>query len=149
MPYTPVMSTLLTRTQVCQLLGVSPKSLYLWERDGRIPSPRRDRRNWRVYSPQNVAAIRKFLGPEHIGEREPASGRRRSPRADRLSARNQLIGTITAVRRGGLLCEVVLRLGDGQEVASVITGASADRLGLRKGREATAVIKATEVMILR
>jgi len=41
-----------------------------------------------------------------------------------------------------------MRLAGGQEITSIITEASADRLGLKKGREATAVIKATEVMIL-
>lgn len=143
------MATFLTRTEVCQLLGVSSKSLYLWERSGRIPKPGRDRRNWRVYSSRDVAAIRSFLG---VGDAEPAravspSGDR--PHLDGLSARNQLAGTIVAVRGVGLLCEIVLRLGDGQEITSVITASSAERLGLRKGCEAMAVIKATEVMLFR
>ena len=136
----------LTRTAVCQLLGVSPKSLYLWERDGHIPAPHRDRRNWRVYSPRDVDAIRRFLGMDGR-EKEPAS-RKQSESADELSARNQLKGTVVSVRKSGLLCEVVLRLSGGQEITSIITEASAERLGLKKGREATAIIKATEVMIL-
>ncbi len=143
------MASFLTRTEVCQLLGVSSKSLYLWEQDGRIPRPRRDRRNWRVYSSSDVAAIKSFLGVG-AGERAkavPPGGN--EPRLQGLSARNQLVGTIVAIRRDGLLCEIVVRLGDGQEITSVITGGSADRLGLRKGCEATAVIKATEVMLFR
>ncbi|MBI3872441.1 MAG: TOBE domain-containing protein [candidate division Zixibacteria bacterium] len=143
------MGSSLTRTEVCQLLGVSPKSLYLWERDDRIPCPRRDRRNWRVYSPKDIAAIRRFLGQDRTGASPAPSGKGRAQRADGLSARNQLVGTIIALRTSGLLCEVVLRLGDGQEITSVITESSGNRLGLRKGREATAIIKATEVMILR
>jgi len=141
------MSAPLTRTEVCELLAVSPKSLYLWERDGLIPSPRRDRRNWRVYSPKDVAAIRRFLGREPAGKR--AATPPGEPWVGGLSARNQLTGTIVALRRSGLMCEIVLRLGDGQEIASIITEASANRLGLRKGYEATAVIKATEVMMMR
>jgi molybdopterin-binding protein len=143
------MTSNLTRTEVCQLLGVSPKSLYLWERDGHIPRPRRDRRNWRVYSPADVAAIQRFLGTELREETERPYPRRGAPRVDGLSARNQLVGTVVGMSRGGLLCEVVVRLGDGQEITSVITARSADRLGLRRGREVTAVIKATEVMLFR
>jgi molybdate transport system regulatory protein len=71
-----------------------------------------------------------------------------TPRADRLSARNQLFGTVVSMQKSGLMCEVILRLGDGQEIAAIITVASAKRLGLRKGRKATAVIKATEVMMM-
>ena len=136
----------LTRTEVCELLGVSPKSLYLWERDGHIPTPHRDRRNWRVYSPQDVQAIRRFLGVER--KERDAPPRRQGDSSDELSARNQLRGTVVSLRKSGLICEVVLRLAGGQEITAIITEASADRLGLKKGREATAIIKATEVMIL-
>lgn len=140
----------LTRTEVCHLLGVSPKSLYLWERDGRIPAPRRDRRNWRVYAPKEVEAIRRFLG---VGRPEPRPARTPlesdTPPAGTLSARNQLSGTIVSLRRSGLMCEVVLRLGDGQEITSIITDSSARRLRLHKGGPATAIIKATEVMMMR
>lgn len=134
----------LTRTQVCQLLGVSPKSLYLWERAGRIAPPRRDRRGWRTYGPREVASLRRALGrPAPPAVPAAASG------LDRLSARNQLRGTVVSVRGDGVLCEVVLRLPDGQEVSAVITRRSAQRLQLRAGATATAVIKATEVMLFR
>jgi molybdopterin-binding protein len=66
-----------------------------------------------------------------------------------LSARNQLRGTVVAVRSSGVLCEVVMRIGDGQEITSVITSRSADQLGLRRGQPVVAVIKATEVMLFR
>src|SRR5687768_13631883 len=126
------MSGRLTRTQVCQALGVSAKSLYLWEREGRIPRPGRDARGWRSYSAAQVEALRRRLG------RPPA---RRVPGHKGLaglSARNQLRGTVAAVRGDGVLCEVVVRLGDGQEVIAVITRRSAERLGLRRGRPALA-----------
>src|SRR6185503_11504963 len=97
----------LTRTQVCELVGVSPKSLYLWEKDGRIPAPRRNARGWRTYSASQVDAIRKVL-------RRPAPRpERRDAEIAGLSARNQLRGTVSALRGEGVLCEVVLRLGDG------------------------------------
>jgi molybdopterin-binding protein len=137
-----------TRTAVCQLLGVSAKSLYLWERDGKIPVPKRDRRGWRTYGPKEVAAIRRFLGTDEAGRPEGDRPARRGG-LEGLSARNQIRGTVVAVRGDGVLCEVVLRLGDGQEITSVITHRSAERLGLKRGVEATAVIKSTEVMLFR
>jgi molybdopterin-binding protein len=135
-----------TRTAVCELLGVSPKSLYLWERDGLIAPPKRDRRGWRTYGPKDVAALRKFLGAAAAGEAEAP---RRRGALEGLSARNQIRGEVLAVRGDAVLCEVVLRLGDGQEITSVITRRSAERLGLKRGVMATAVIKSTEVMLFR
>jgi molybdopterin-binding protein len=134
----------MTRTQVCQLLGVAPKSLYLWERDGKVRPPRRDARGWRHYSQADVKALRAFLG---VGTAQPP--RRGRLALEGLSARNQLRGEVVAVRGGGVLSEVVLRLGDGQEITAVITRRSAEQLGLRRGQQAVAVIKATEVMLFR
>jgi molybdopterin-binding protein len=63
-----------------------------------------------------------------------------------LSARNQLKGTIKSVKKDGLMAEVVIDVS-GQEIVSVITASSADRLGLKAGEQVQAVIKSTEVMI--
>jgi molybdate transport system regulatory protein len=136
----------MTRTQVCQLLGVAAKSLYLWERDGLVPAPRRDRRGWRHYSEADVRALRAFLGVGKDAAARPRRGRRA---LEGLSARNQLRGTVVAVKGDGVLCEVVMRLGDGQEVTAVITHRSVDQLGLRRGQDVVAVIKSTEVMLFR
>jgi molybdopterin-binding protein len=136
----------MTRTQVCQLLGVAPKSLYLWERAGKVKAPQRDRRGWRRYSDADVKALRTFLG---LGKEAPTAPRRGRQALEGLSARNQLRGTVVAVKGGGVLCEVVMRLGDGQEITSVITRRSVDQLGLRRGQDVVAVIKSTEVMLFR
>jgi molybdopterin-binding protein len=64
-----------------------------------------------------------------------------------LSARNRLTGTVTSVEKDDIMAEVVVELGDGQEITSTITRGSADRLDLREGDEVAAVIKASEVMI--
>ena len=120
----------MTRTQVCQLLGVAPKSLYLWERDGKVPAPRRDRRGWRRYSDADLKALRTFLG---VGKDAPAPPRRGRQALEGLSARNQLRGTVVAVKGDGVLSEVVVRLGDGQEITSVITRRSVEAFGLRRG----------------
>jgi molybdate transport system regulatory protein len=63
-----------------------------------------------------------------------------------ISARNQLKGTITSVTPGAVLSEVVVDIG-GQEVVSMISKASVERLGLKPGDFVVAIIKATEVMI--
>jgi molybdopterin-binding protein len=63
-----------------------------------------------------------------------------------LSARNQLRGRILALTVEGVMAEVTVAVGD-QQVVSVITRGSAERLGLRVGDEVLAVIKSTEIMI--
>ena len=65
-----------------------------------------------------------------------------------LSARNQLRGTVQSVQLGGIMAEVVLDVG-GQEVVSVITRGSVERLRLQEGDAVTVVIKATEVMLAK
>lgn len=64
----------------------------------------------------------------------------------RLSARNILKGTIEQVVTGAVDDEVTIRIGDASLVA-IITKASAERLGLKEGEEAYAVIKASSVMV--
>jgi len=59
-----------------------------------------------------------------------------------------LQGTITHVRVEGLLAEVTMDVG-GQTITSIITSNACRQLGLRKGMRATALIKATEVMVIR
>ena len=63
-----------------------------------------------------------------------------------LSARNQLKGRVVSVKLDTVVAEVVPGVGD-NEIASLITRSSAERLGLKVGDEATAIIKATEVLI--
>ena len=66
----------------------------------------------------------------------------------RVSGRNQLVGRIDAVRISGLMAEVVISIG-GQQITSIITARSAREMHLKPGQTAAALIKATEVMILR
>ena len=65
----------------------------------------------------------------------------------RLSARNQLKGTVDAVKDGMVNCEVDLTLAGGEKITSVITMSSAKRLGLAAGKEVRAVIKASDIMV--
>lgn len=66
----------------------------------------------------------------------------------KLSARNQLKGEIVAIKEGPVSTEVTLSL-NGMEIVSSITTASAKAMELKEGDKATAVIKASSVMIAR
>ncbi len=65
----------------------------------------------------------------------------------RISARNQLQGTITDLKPGTVNTEVDIELSGGQKVAATVTNDSVEALGLRKGQSATAVFKAGAVIL--
>jgi molybdopterin-binding protein len=65
-----------------------------------------------------------------------------------VSGRNQLVGRIDAVQISGLMAEIRISIGD-QQITSIITARSAREMQLKPGQTAAALIKATEVMILR
>lgn len=139
------MSVQLTRAQVAQMLHITPKTLAVWEKSGRIPPPERDWRGWRVYDEAAINTVRDALGL--------AAGPVSPPPPDgepmQISARNRLRGVVKEITGDGVLCEVILDLGNGQEIVSVITRSSAERLGLKPGVEAFALMKSTEVLLAR
>ncbi len=65
-----------------------------------------------------------------------------------LSGRNRLRGFVDEIRRDGLIAQVRLRVGD-QILTAVITSDAVDDLKLRRGDDAVAIIKSTEVLIAR
>lgn len=65
-----------------------------------------------------------------------------------VSGRNQLVGRVEDVRISGLMAEITLSIGN-QRITSIITSRSAREMQLKPGQTAAALIKATEVMILR
>lgn len=65
-----------------------------------------------------------------------------------LSARNQLPGTVKSVHVGEVMAEVVVEVA-GHEVVAAITRHSVENLELKEGDEVKAVIKATEVMLMK
>jgi molybdopterin-binding protein len=64
----------------------------------------------------------------------------------KLSARNQLPGTVVDVKRGAAIANVVLDVG-GQRLVASITVEAVDELGLTAGSTVTAIIKASDVMV--
>jgi molybdopterin-binding protein len=76
----------------------------------------------------------------------PGPERRRNFR--RISGRNQLVGRVVDVRTSGLMAQVKLSIG-GQTITSIITADAVREMRLKKGDTAAALIKSTEVMIVR
>ena len=66
----------------------------------------------------------------------------------KITARNQLSGTVTSIKLGGVMAEVVIDVA-GNEIVSVVTRHSAEDLGLAEGDTVTAIIKSTEVMLAK
>lgn len=65
-----------------------------------------------------------------------------------ISGRNQLVGRILAVKTSGLLAQITLSIGE-QRITSIITADAADQMRLKPGDTVAALIKSTEVMIIR
>lgn len=64
----------------------------------------------------------------------------------KLSARNQLPGTVSSINRGEAIANVVLDVG-GQRLVASITVEAVDELGLAEGSQVTAIVKASDVLI--
>lgn len=125
-------------------LGVSYSSLKQWIYKGTVRTVRTGGGHHRI----SDAEIDRLLASQ--GRMAPARARRR-PRTGTLvsiSGRNQLRGIVEEVRTEGLLAQVRLRIGD-QRLTAVITRDAVDELKLRRGEEALAIIKSTEVMIAK
>lgn len=135
---------LLTVRAAAERLGVGYSTLKQWIYDGGVRTSQTRGGHHRIASAEvdRLLADRDRL-PDH--RRQP---RRRAapPVVVALSTRNQLRGVIEEIRVDGLLAQVRLRVGE-DLVTAVITRDAATSLGLKRGRAAIALIKATEVMI--
>jgi molybdopterin-binding protein len=110
-------------------LGISLDTLRRWDRSGRIHTER-DERNRRVVPAEEVERLR---GSDDGGS----------------SARNRFTGIVQSVEVDGLLAQVEIAVTEPARVVAIITRDSAERLGLKAGASATAVVKATSVMVDR
>jgi molybdopterin-binding protein len=131
--------------QAARLLHLNPKRVQALARAGRLPALRVGRK-W-LFRRQELERLLAGDGPPAPPEAGGPAGHEASNPVE-LSARNQLRGRITGLTLDGLMAEVRLLIGD-QELVSVITRSSAERLGLAVGQRVLAVIKSTEVMIGR
>lgn len=124
--------------EAARLLGVSTPTLKQWIYRGKIRSVRTPGGHHRI--PRREIA-RLSIG---AGSAEP----REAVEIAAISGRNKLLGTVTNIQVSGLLAEVTLDIG-GQELTSLITRGAVRSLGLRRGSRAYALVKATEVMMIR
>ena len=134
----------LTVRQAAARLGVGYSTLKQWIYKGSVRTTRTEGGHHRIAETE----VERLLAR---AGRSPARGGRRGPRGGVLmvvSGRNRLRGVVDEVRREGLVAQVRLRIGD-QLLTAVITRDALDELKLKRGDEATALIKATEVMIGR
>jgi molybdopterin-binding protein len=125
---------LLSSNEASALLHLNVKRIQALARLGRLPG-RRVGRKW-LFARSDLEAL--------LGRRQPSEF---AGGLD-ISARNQLRGRVEFLLIEGVMAEVRLRIGE-QELVSVITRSSAERLKLRTGDEVVAVIKSTEVMIAK
>lgn len=134
---------LLTAREVSTRLGVSYSTVKQWIYKGSIRTVRTDGGHHRIRDSE----VERLLAVRASG---PAAPRRTSTPGvlTALSGRNRLTGVVEEVRREGLLAQVRIRVGD-QSLTAIITRDAVDELRLRRGDEATAIIKATEVMVGR
>jgi molybdopterin-binding protein len=133
---------LLTPREASRRLGVSYPTIKQWIYKGALRT-------------QPTAGGHHRIPESEIERLQAVSGRAPARRARRratvlvaLSGRNQLRGIVEEIRIEGLLAQVRLRVGD-QPLTAVITRDAVQELKLKRGDEAIAVIKATEVMIAR
>jgi molybdopterin-binding protein len=135
---------LLTVRQAAAKLGVGYSTLKQWIYLGRVRTRVTSGGHHRIPDTE----VDRLLAPAHLSTRTPAAAHVRTGAIVAISGRNQLRGYVDEVRAEGLLAQVRLRIGD-QTLTAIITRDAVDELKLRRGDEALAIVKSTEVMIAR
>jgi molybdopterin-binding protein len=130
---------LLTPREAAAALGVSYATVKQWILHNRLKTFKTPGGHHRI--PQS--AMKPFMPSNTSKARVESRERFRT-----ASGRNQLVGKIIEVTIRGLLAKVVLDIGD-QKITSIITADAAREMQLRKGQTAAALMKSTEVMIVR
>ena len=67
----------------------------------------------------------------------------------KYGARNQIVGKVTEIKKGGLMCEVKLEIPAGAHMASVMTLESLDELGIKPGDSVKVIVKAINVLLVK
>jgi molybdopterin-binding protein len=131
---------LLSPREAAQVLGISYPTLKQWIYKGKIATIKTAGGHHRVPEEE----IDKFL--HRSGGNGDKSDRRGGFR--QISGRNQLIGRVTDIKIMGLMAQVSLSIG-GQRITSIITADAVREMRLQKGQTVAALVKSTEVMILK
>jgi molybdopterin-binding protein len=126
--------------EAAQVLGVSYPTLKLWIYKKKIRTMKTAGGHHRIPESQ----LDKFL--YRMQDNPDAASRRTGFR--KISGRNQLIGRVTDIKVSGLMAQVSLSIG-GQHITSIITADAVREMRLKKGETVAALVKSTEVMLLR
>jgi molybdopterin-binding protein len=134
------MGDLLKPAEAARLAGVSYPTLKQWIYSGKVRSTKTAGGHHRI-ARSEIERVKGAVGAKRARGRRPVG-------LEAISGRNKLRGTITDVRYEGLLVQVTIDVG-GQAITSIITSDAARSLGLKEGVPVYALIKATEVMVIR
>jgi molybdopterin-binding protein len=131
---------LLPPKEAAHILGISYPTLKQWIYHGKIKTAKTPGGHHRV--PESEID-RLLPGKLRRGDIRTRRGNFRT-----ISGRNQLMGRVLAIKYSGLLAQVTLEIGE-QQIIAIITADAANEMRLKPGEQAAALIKSTEVMILR
>jgi molybdopterin-binding protein len=131
---------LFTPREAAQVLGISYPTLKQWIYKKKLRTVQTAGGHHRVPEKEVDKFLYRSTDKREVAEKR--SGFRR------ISGRNQLIGRVTDIQIDGLIAQVTLSIG-GQKITSIITADAIREMRLKKGDTAAALIKSTEVMILR
>ncbi len=115
-------------SEAAKMLGISLDTLRRWDRAGRIETER-DPGNRRMVAATEIDRLRGEGAGKH------------------LSARNRLNGTVSELKVEGLIAQVELVVDEPARLVAIVTADAVEELGLKPGMPATAVVKATSVMV--
>lgn len=132
------MASLLTPREAALRLGISYPAIKQWIYRGKLKAIRTPGGHYRIHESELDALLYKAKRPD--------TPKRQMMRA--VSGRNQLVGRIVELKIEGLLAQVRLSIG-GQIINSIITADAVREMRLKKGETVAALIKSTEVMVLR
>lgn len=150
MAYTARAMDLIRLPDAARELGISYPTLKQWIYRRRIRSVKTAGGHHRIPRSEVDRVIFQKLrsAKKRAGEQSLQTGSSHSGLENVISGRNQLVGRVTALKTSGLLAKVELDIG-GQKVVAIITRDACRELKLKPGDTAAALIKATEVMIIR
>jgi molybdopterin-binding protein len=134
------MSELLKPIDAARLAGVSYPTLKQWIYKGKVRSTKTAGGHHRIARSE----IERVIGTP----RTKVTRAGKPVGLDAISGRNKLPGTVTQLRYEGLLVQVTIDVG-GHSITSIITSDAARALGLKEGVQVYALVKATEVMVIR
>lgn len=132
------MPSLITPREAALRLGISYPSIKQWIYRGKLKAVKTPGGHYRIPEAELDALLYRAKRPD--------TPKRQMMRT--VSGRNQLVGRIVDLKIEGLLAQVRLSIG-GQTITSIITADAAREMQLRKGETVAALIKSTEVMVLR